>query len=147
VLDGTALSVGRAFGLHRPAITYLRGWRKTIDIPLIGVIEGGPDGPIVVDTGADADRAEEFHKLRVEQSDGERPDAALRSLGVEPDEVRVVVNTHLHWDHSSNNHLFRNAEVIIYRRRRHARAGHLEALDCEVIPSHDPRVLERRVFA
>jgi N-acyl homoserine lactone hydrolase len=245
----TALSVGRAFGLHRPAITYLRGWGKTIDIPLIMfVIEGGPDGPIVVDTGADPDRAEEFHKLRVEQSDEERPDAALRSLGVEPDEVRVVVNTHLHWDHSSNNHLFRNAEVIIQQReidfarspvawhrrqfealdglepawmraehqirpvdgdvtlapgisvvtlpghtpgsqgvlvdaasRRYLVAGdcvylyenwegdaeakhipvgfftdlvayerslhRIEALDCEVIPSHDPRVLERRVFA
>jgi N-acyl homoserine lactone hydrolase len=110
----TALSTGTALGLQRPAITYLRGWGETINVPLIMfVIEGDPDGPIVVDTGADPDRAEEFHKLRVEQDDGERPDVALRGLGVEPEAVRIVVNTHLHWDHSSNNHLFRNAEIVV----------------------------------
>ncbi|HEY5853539.1 MAG TPA: N-acyl homoserine lactonase family protein [Aldersonia sp.] len=110
----TALSVGQAFGLRRPAITYMRGWGQTIDIPLIMfVIEGADVGPIVVDTGADVDRAEEFHRLRLEQGVGERPDEAVRSLSIDPNDVRIVINTHLHWDHSSHNHLFPNAEVLI----------------------------------
>ena len=111
-LFGAALSLWN-FGLQRPAITYMRGWGQTIDIPLIMfVIEGADVGPIVVDTGADVDRAEEFHRLRLEQSAGERPDAAVRSLGIDPNDVRIVINTHLHWDHSSHNHLFPNAAVL-----------------------------------
>ena len=101
-----ALSVGRVFGLHKTSFTYLRGYGETLDLPLIMfVIEGG-DAPIVVDTGADVNRAWDLHRIRMEQTAAEQPDVALRSVGVDPDDVRNVVNTHLHWDHSSNNHLF-----------------------------------------
>ncbi len=112
----TALSVGRVFGLHKPAMTYMRGWGETIDIPLVMfVIEGG-EAPVVVDTGADLHRAWEHHRIRMEQTREERPEVALRSLGIDPAEVGVVVNTHLHWDHSSGNHLFPNARVIVQQR-------------------------------
>jgi N-acyl homoserine lactone hydrolase len=112
----TALSVGRVFGLHKPSLVYLRGWGETLDIPLVMfVIEGG-ESPIVVDTGADLGRALEHHRIRMEQSDDERPEAAVRSLGIDPAEVDLVVNTHLHWDHSSNNHLFPNARIHIQQR-------------------------------
>lgn len=113
----TALCTGWAYGLQRPSITYLRGWGEKIDIPLIMyVIEGGENGPIVVDTGADADRAEEHHRLRVTSTAIQRPDEAVRSLGIEPEDVKTVINTHLHWDHSSHNHLFPNAEVLVQQR-------------------------------
>jgi N-acyl homoserine lactone hydrolase len=110
-----ALCVGRVFGLPKPSFTYLRGLGQTLDLPLITfVIEGG-EYPIVVDTGADVDRAWDLHRIKMEQDEAEKPDVALRSVDVEPDDVRTVVNTHLHWDHSSNNHLFPNAQVIVQR--------------------------------
>jgi N-acyl homoserine lactone hydrolase len=116
-LSITALSVGRVFGLQRPSFTYLRGWGETLDIPLIMyVIEGGADGPVVVDTGADLDRSMRYHRMRMEQTDDERPDVAVQSLGIDPADVRTIVNTHLHWDHSSNNHLFPSARVIVQQR-------------------------------
>jgi N-acyl homoserine lactone hydrolase len=112
----TALSVGRVFGLHKPSLTYLRGWGETLDIPLIMFVVHG-DGPtVVVDTGADLDRALEHHGIRMEQTEAERPDVALRSLGLDPAEVEIVVNTHLHWDHSSGNHLFPNARIVVQQR-------------------------------
>jgi N-acyl homoserine lactone hydrolase len=111
-----ALCVGRVFGLPKPSFTYLRGLGETLDLPLIMfVIEGG-ESPIVVDTGADVTRAWDLHRIRMEQTEAETPDVALRSVGIDPDDVRLVVNTHLHWDHSSNNHLFPNARVIVQRR-------------------------------
>lgn len=111
-----ALSVGRVYGLPKTSFTYLRGWGETLDLPLIMfVIEGG-EHPIVVDTGADVDRAWDVHRIRMEQSEAEKPDAALRSIGVDPADVRIVVNTHLHWDHSSNNHLFPHARVVVQQR-------------------------------
>ena len=111
-----ALCVGRVFGLPKTSFTYLRGWGETLDLPLIMfVIEGGV-APIVVDTGADVDRAWDLHRIKMEQTEAEKPDVALRSIGINPDDVRIVVNTHLHWDHSSNNHLFPNAQVIVQQR-------------------------------
>ena len=116
MLSIRALCVGRVFGLPKPSFTYLRGWGDTMDLPLIMfVIEGG-ENPIVVDTGADIDRAWDTHRIRMEQTIDERPDVALRSVGIDPEDVRVVVNTHLHWDHSSNNHLFPNARVVVQQR-------------------------------
>lgn len=108
-----ALCVGRVFGLPKPSFTYLRGWGDTMDLPLIMfVIEGG-DAPIVVDTGADLSRAWDTHRIKMEQTVDEQPEVALRAAGIDPDDVRLVVNTHLHWDHSSNNHLFPNADVVV----------------------------------
>ncbi|MBV6760335.1 N-acyl homoserine lactonase family protein [Rhodococcus opacus] len=108
-----AFSVGRVFGLPKPSFTYLRGWGDTMDLPLIMfVIEGG-EAPVVVDTGADLSRAWETHRIKMEQTVEERPEVALRSAGIDPNDVRLVVNTHLHWDHSSNNHLFPNARVVV----------------------------------
>ncbi|MEU9779865.1 N-acyl homoserine lactonase family protein [Streptomyces phaeochromogenes] len=115
-LSVTALSVGRAFGLNLPCLTYMRGWGSTIDIPLIMFVVEGGDAPIVVDTGADVTRAWDTHGIRMEQTVDEQPDVALRSLGIEPDEVQIVVNTHMHWDHNSNNHLFPNARVVVQQR-------------------------------
>ncbi|WP_328469032.1 N-acyl homoserine lactonase family protein [Actinoplanes sp. NBC_00393] len=115
-LSVTALSVGRVFGLPKPSLTYLRGWGQAMDIPLIMFVIRGDGPPVVVDTGADLARAIAHHGIRMEQTPQEEPAAALRSLGVDPDEVRVVVNTHLHWDHSSNNHLFPNARIVIQQR-------------------------------
>lgn len=112
----TAVSVGRVFGLHKPSLTYLRGWGETLDIPLIMFVIQGGEAPVIVDTGADLDRAVKHHGIRMEQTPEERPEAALRALGVDPAEVGVVVNTHLHWDHSSNNHLFPNARIVVQQR-------------------------------
>ena len=112
----TAVSVGRVFGLHKPSLTYLRGWGETLDIPLIMFVIQGGGAPVIVDTGADLDRAVKHHGIRMEQTPEERPEAALRALGVDPAEVGVVVNTHLHWDHSSNNHLFPNARIVVQQR-------------------------------
>jgi N-acyl homoserine lactone hydrolase len=111
-----AVDTGCVIGLRKPALTYMRNWDAFQDVPLIMfVIEGG-DAPIIVDTGGDVARAREHHGFRMEQEPGQRPDAALRRIGIEPGAVQIVVNTHLHWDHSSNNHLFPNARVVVQQR-------------------------------
>lgn len=110
------VNTGCVIGFHKPTLTYMRGWGAILDVPLIMfVIEGG-DAPIIVDTGGDVARAREHHGFRMEQEPGQRPDAALRGIGIEPGDVRIVINTHLHWDHSSNNHLFPNAQVVVQQR-------------------------------
>lgn len=110
-----AMSVGRVFDLGRPSFLYLRGWGERIDVPQIMFVITGGSSPIVVDTGGDPDRSRDLHKIRMERSPQEHPVAALRSVGAEPEDVEWVVNTHLHWDHSSNNHLFPRARVVVQK--------------------------------
>jgi N-acyl homoserine lactone hydrolase len=38
--------------------------------------------------------------------------SALSKLGLEPEDISMVINTHHHPDHNGNNHLFRNAELL-----------------------------------
>ena len=46
----------------------------------------------------------------------ERPAAVLAKLGLTPDDVDLVVLTHLHFDHAGNFDVFPNAEVIVQQR-------------------------------
>ncbi len=39
---------------------------------------------------------------------------SLGRIGIEPEEVGIVVNTHLHHDHCANNDLFREAELMAH---------------------------------
>ena len=113
-----ALEAGRLVGMHKPAITYMRGWGKTHDSAMIMfVIEGG-DAPIVVDTGppSDVDQVRRYHGYTLQQTPDERAPAVLRAAGIDPGRVPVVVNTHLHWDHCSNDHLFGRAAIYVQRR-------------------------------
>jgi N-acyl homoserine lactone hydrolase len=91
-----------------------------IDIPVWSALLRTPDGLIVFDTG--------LHPVHVE-----RPDATygpsetmritmtaedaivsrLAALGVKPDDVAIVVNSHLHFDHAGNNRAFPNATFVV----------------------------------
>ena len=41
--------------------------------------------------------------------------AALKQQGLEPDDIDLVLNTHLHVDHSNNNCIFRRSRIIASR--------------------------------
>ncbi len=72
---------------------------------------------VLVDTGVgDFDR---IHRIRSARGDRYYLKALtpitqqLEALGVRPEQVDLVVNTHLHWDHIGGNLLFPNAELIL----------------------------------
>lgn len=70
---------------------------------------------ILVDTGVQAPEATLTHHHPMTQAADQRPVAALGRLGVKPEQIDTVINTHLHWDHCSNNDLFPNATVYAQR--------------------------------
>ena len=72
---------------------------------------------ILVDSGVgDFDR---IHRIRKERGDRyylkalEPLEDQLKKLGVQPNDIDIVVNTHLHWDHIGGNQLFPNAQLMI----------------------------------
>jgi glyoxylase-like metal-dependent hydrolase (beta-lactamase superfamily II) len=79
------------------------------------------DDCILVDTGPPLDEA-----ARRGLRDTVRVDAALHTLGVEVEQVRDVVLSHLHWDHAASADLFPHArfhiqasEIEFFRGRAH----------------------------
>lgn len=70
---------------------------------------------ILVDTGVGASEATAAHHHPMAQTPEQRPVAALARLGVKPEEIDTVINTHLHWDHCCNNDLFPNATIYAQR--------------------------------
>src|SRR5262249_10694773 len=66
----------------------------------------GTDRTIVVDTGFSVEQATKRKRTLV------RPvDEGLRAIGINHADVKDVVITHMHYDHSGNHHLFPNARM------------------------------------
>jgi glyoxylase-like metal-dependent hydrolase (beta-lactamase superfamily II) len=70
----------------------------------------GRDSTIVVDSGLPPDEA-----VRRGITDARDIESALREVGVELDAIRMVVLTHLHWDHASNATRFPRATFVAQR--------------------------------
>lgn len=81
----------------------------------------GTDKTILIDTGlGDIDEVSEMQsRYGVDFVASRKPDqdlvTGLRHHGIEPEDVDLVVLTHLHFDHVGNNELFPNAEFIVQR--------------------------------
>ena len=67
-----------------------------------------PDGLVLVDTGAGNKEDDKFLDIYgVENAGNPGPtqlEDALRAAGHQPEDVRWVINTHLHFDHAGGNH-------------------------------------------
>jgi glyoxylase-like metal-dependent hydrolase (beta-lactamase superfamily II) len=64
-------------------------------------------GPILIDTGAGNKESEKFYDIYGVENRGERGPTALEDglleIGVRPEDVALVINTHLHFDHAGGN--------------------------------------------
>lgn len=72
---------------------------------------------ILVDTGYQDTEWVDRHVTQARCEPGEELDNALRQgPGWRPEDVDLVINTHLHFDHCGNNHRFQNARFVVHRR-------------------------------
>jgi N-acyl homoserine lactone hydrolase len=93
-------------------MTYLRGYGKRIWLPIyVFYLEGG-DQKILVDTG--------LEQFMVPASVGETYgfqvlefEAALATVGLKPEEVDIIIHTHLHNDHCENDYKCPQARVYV----------------------------------
>ena len=111
-LSARLLLDGR-FTLPKSLLVYGKYFGETYEAalkPLLIVSEGER---ILVDTGIGPlpERHARFHK--VIRGPGEGIEAQLKALGLEPSDIDIVVNTHLHFDHCGNNVLFKNAKFYV----------------------------------
>ena len=114
------LTIFRTGGVEIGASAFVPGAtdEKTF-VPVWSALLRTPEGNVLFDTG--------LHPVHVERPDATfgpgslkvvmaKEDAVvarLASLGVRPDEVTIVVNSHLHFDHAGNNGAFPKATFIV----------------------------------
>lgn len=88
-----------------------------INIPHMMFYIDGAEKKVLVDTGGsdpNSESAKKFHSKTYTRAPEEEPATALKRItGVAPEEVEIVILTHLHWDHACNCHLFPNATFYV----------------------------------
>ena len=98
---------------ERSNVEFQKDAGTTIELPVIVYYATDGEHKILCDTGGDP--ADGVKHMPYYQEADEFCDKQLAKLGVSCDEIDTVFLTHAHWDHSSNNHLFKNAKIYVQK--------------------------------
>ncbi len=104
--------------------------RNRIQLGMRCIVVEHEIGPILIDTGAGNKENEKFYEIYGVENRGDPGptwlEDGLRQVGVMPDDVVMVLNSHLHFDHAGGNTLrapdgsvqpaFRNARYVVQAR-------------------------------
>jgi glyoxylase-like metal-dependent hydrolase (beta-lactamase superfamily II) len=116
VLEIIPLHVGRITQVERSGQQYLTGAGERIEVQcLVWLLRGGSQ-TIIVDAGSGtAELVEQRFGREMKQTRDQRPEVALANAGVRPEDVDVLILTHLHWDHalSLDEDLYPNATIYL----------------------------------
>ena len=97
-------------------MTYQQGYGTRIWLPIWAFLIQGQGNNILIDTGLDENElivpkgfTDETNLTPVSIIEG------LKSKNLTPEDIDIVINTHLHDDHCGNNALFLNADFYTHR--------------------------------
>lgn len=87
------------------------------ELPAFAWYVEGTEKKILIDTGmCETERADKWHHPGSRQEEGQAIHDQLQKLGVNPDDIDIVILTHLHWDHCSNMKKFRNVTFFVHEK-------------------------------
>jgi glyoxylase-like metal-dependent hydrolase (beta-lactamase superfamily II) len=88
--------------------------RNRIPLALRCLLIESPGALVLVDTGIGNKETERFHQIYGVENRGSptRLEDALRAVGFAPEDVQIVVNTHLHFDHAGGNTLRQEGKLL-----------------------------------
>lgn len=85
-----------------------------IEMPVFTYLVEGGERLLLVDTGmAWSERASKYHHPGSRQPKGHSIIERLAQAGYQPEDVGIVVLTHMHWDHMYYLDQFKNAQIIV----------------------------------
>ena len=100
-----------AMELDKAVLMYRFHYGQKLLVPNVMWYIEGADKNILVDTAADAKLASEFRGLPAEEIMSF--EEALSSVGLKPEDIDIVIETHLQWDHCANTQKCTNARVLV----------------------------------
>jgi N-acyl homoserine lactone hydrolase len=109
----TPLCFGEFPVFEKSVFTYLRNAGEKIRVPILGwLIRSGAEA-ILVDTGPSSPELAEGWHTPIRRTAEQAPAFAVRAAGVDPDRLRLVILSHLHWDHCYNLESFPAARFLV----------------------------------
>ena len=104
-------------------------------VPVLGYLVTLDDGDrMLIDTGMSRGHignpgltfgdSEAARAIIPDMTAADDPVARLAAAGLTPDDIRYVINTHLHFDHAGNNDLFTAATIFVQREQYEFALGH-----------------------
>ena len=93
--------------------TYLSGYGEKIWSPVYSFYIEGAKETILVDTGISAEEMKKYAKFATRAEDIIPFEIALSKFGLKPEDIDIVIQTHLHSDHCLNTRKCKNARVIV----------------------------------
>jgi len=101
------------FTLDKSFLVYMKYMGQPYNAALKPLLILTPKEKILVDTGV-GELPEKYQKLyNVKRTNQENLKAQLAQHDLRPEDIDIVVNTHLHFDHCGNNGLFKNAKFFV----------------------------------
>ncbi|GLI34412.1 N-acyl homoserine lactonase family protein [Desulforhabdus amnigena] len=95
-------------------MTYLRGYGKRIWIPIYSFLVEGGNEKILVDTGLEQFVVPE-HVGREYGLDILEFEDALEKHGLHPEDIDIIIHTHLHNDHCENDYKCPQARIVVQK--------------------------------
>lgn len=109
--------------LSKGLMTYFMNYGEEIFIPVVSWYLRAGDKNVLIDTGASAEVMARYWPGEVR--DVTSFEEGLARLGLKPEDIDVVIQTHLHFDHCGNTAKCKNAEVYVQAEElRFAESGH-----------------------
>ena len=110
------------------------GTGHRVDLPVLAYLLRLDDGRnVMIDTGMNRQHVKDplvtwrgtalAGILTPSMTANDNVDHQLRRLGLRPDDIDFVINTHLHFDHAGNNDLFTRATFLVQREHYAAALG------------------------
>jgi len=111
------LDVGHFAALPKDTCLYRMYRGQTYEAPCIMWYIKGTKNNIIVDLGPpDPEQSLKNHGLVIKRTAQQEPVNALKSIGLSPQDIKLVIVTHLHYDHAWGFHIFENARFVIQRK-------------------------------
>lgn len=98
--------------LDKSKMTYLANFGVMISLPVISFYIKGAKENILVDTGSSAALTTKYEPDQPAR-DVQSFEEALGKQGLEPEDIDIVIQTHLHHDHIGNTAKCKKAKVIV----------------------------------
>jgi 4-pyridoxolactonase len=93
------------------------GCGQPVRFPVYSVLIDHPDGLFLFDTGFDLGHVQRVLPFELpEQQPSETIPEQLKLVGRTPDDVRVLVNSHLHFDHVGGNRFITKAKTVLHKK-------------------------------
>ncbi|MDW8045348.1 MAG: N-acyl homoserine lactonase family protein [Nitrososphaerota archaeon] len=93
-----------------------RGMGEKVPTKFMAFLIEGTEAKILVDAGPplDVEKVTKYHPyVNLTRSPMQMIEARLASIGIKPEDIDIVIFTHLHWDHVGTVKKFTNAEFIV----------------------------------